>query len=229
MRQLIDGGPAPPTPPPTRLPKSAAGPLQLPPTQDVVHPHSAQAAGYNAPRLKTRLLTVAAAASLLLCILFWIRSYLPDYWIVRAHRGSLLVVFYGRDHAIYIDPEHHPSGGAAPRRRWDTEQTLNSARGWADGITITPMPASWRGAGFELIFNRVNLAQGYFVLGLPFWLAALALAGATAWGAVHWHRSRARLREGHCRACGYDLRGSSGTCPECGADAPSTIPIATTG
>jgi len=164
--------------------------------------------------VKTRLLTVAAAAVLLLCILFWVRSYLPDYWTLRPHRGSLTLVFYGRDNAIYIDPLNNPT--SAVRRPWDAEQTLKSARAWADSSTMTPKPASWRALGFELIFNRVSLTQGYFVLGLPFWPAALALAGATAWGAARWHRSQTRLRHGHCRACGYDLRGSSGTCPECG-------------
>jgi hypothetical protein len=177
--------------------------------------------------VKTRLLTLAAAAGLVVCVLMWVRSYLPQYWMIRAHRGTLLLVFYSRDQATFIDPLRATTG--TPRRPWDTVQTLNGARSWADSSAVTPRPASWRGAGFELIFNRVDLAQGYFVLGVPFWLAALALAGATAWGAVHGHRGRSRLREGHCRGCGYDLRGSSGACPECGTPPPAETPIATTG
>jgi hypothetical protein len=57
----------------------------------------------------------------------------------------------------------------------------------------------------------------------PHWFIAIMLAlPPLAW----WlrfrrrRRRRQRLRHGLCEACGYDLRGSAGRCPECGAAAP---------
>jgi len=41
-----------------------------------------------------------------------------------------------------------------------------------------------------------------------------------------WRRSRRRpfAPEGHCAACGYDLRASKDRCPECGAAIKTTLP-----
>jgi hypothetical protein len=52
---------------------------------------------------------------------------------------------------------------------------------------------------------------------VPYWLPvlpALVLPTSAAVGAVRRRRRRVR---GCCTACGYDLRGSPGRCPECGA------------
>lgn len=61
-----------------------------------------------------------------------------------------------------------------------------------------------------------SAVQGYSSLKLPLWLPAapvlliLALVAFIRW----------RIRPGHCRGCGYDLRGTPGpVCPECGRPA----------
>lgn len=73
---------------------------------------------------------------------------------------------------------------------------------WAEGMTA--------GNGYS-----------FSLLELPFWLVvavllALPLARGTA-KLGRTMRRRRRMRENRCVACGYDLRGSSGRCPECGA------------
>ncbi len=55
---------------------------------------------------------------------------------------------------------------------------------------------------------------GNFLLELPLWTVACALALAAA---LLWHRRAYRTLPGHCHHCGYNLTGNlSGRCPECG-------------
>ncbi|MHC4092819.1 MAG: hypothetical protein ACYSVY_21515, partial [Planctomycetota bacterium] len=51
---------------------------------------------------------------------------------------------------------------------------------------------------------------------VPLWVLLATVALATA---ILWYRDR-RPPKGHCRGCGYNLRGNvSGVCPECGVAA----------
>lgn len=65
--------------------------------------------------------------------------------------------------------------------------------------------------------------RGWFRLPRPFqtgWIAPLGLAVAmlAALSTFIFWRTRLGIPEGHCRVCGYDLRGNeSGRCSECGA------------
>lgn len=57
------------------------------------------------------------------------------------------------------------------------------------------------------------------------WLLALVFAPLPATWLVtfKWRRSRRRIAKSLCGACGYDMRGSEGECPECGAECPKPI------
>jgi hypothetical protein len=69
-----------------------------------------------------------------------------------------------------------------------------------------------------IIGNNVpyrSLRVSYFFAGL------LALVLPVAWYAGYVAR-RTRRRAGHCPSCGYDLRATPGSCPECGGT--SSIP-----
>ncbi|HEX4795096.1 MAG TPA: hypothetical protein VH370_14980 [Humisphaera sp.] len=55
---------------------------------------------------------------------------------------------------------------------------------------------------------------------IPYWMLSLATAMLPAQRLSAWRvarRARQRKRLGLCTRCGYDLRASSGRCPECGA------------
>ena len=65
-----------------------------------------------------------------------------------------------------------------------------------------------------------GLADSKLALAVvPHWAVALPLLGWSAWrifGSAARHQRR--LERGQCVTCGYDLRASTGRCPECGAE-----------
>lgn len=94
-----------------------------------------------------------------------------------------------------------------------------------DGSHPLPMGLYWQGeprphVKFEL--KHFGLAGGGRVFAAPI-VIPLALSGGAS-GLLWWRELRRRRRalQGHCRKCGYDLRGlAGGNCPECGAVAPA--------
>ena len=62
--------------------------------------------------------------------------------------------------------------------------------------------------------------EGLFLVVVPLWLPFTLAAIPTA---ILWHRDRRTVKPGRCRQCGYDLRASKKTCPECGAP---IVPVA---
>jgi len=54
------------------------------------------------------------------------------------------------------------------------------------------------------------------VVTVPWGAVAGALAIAPAWWAWKMSRRRRRFKRGLCRNCGYDIRATAATCPECG-------------
>ena len=173
-------------------------------------------------------LTILSAVLLLLCLVGWARSHLPEYYTIRAHEGALVFLFYGRDQAPAMDPANHPAvdNHSDPRfrrpiSRLDTEQALGAARRWGPSNVRT---IKWRRLGFELIATLTNLRWGYFVAAVPFWFLALPPAAGLVCGVLAIRRQRARLRHGLCRNCGYDMRASPDQCPECGTARTAPTP-----
>lgn len=68
----------------------------------------------------------------------------------------------------------------------------------------------------ELPCWDVNHRYGYLLVPLWMPVGVLLAAMPLAIRPIHFVKRRARKRRGQCSSCGYDLRGSSLRCPECG-------------
>ncbi len=115
-------------------------------------------------------------------------------------------------------------------------QIVSGGQGVAS-IATTPMPRGWppewgrfHYQGPKMMFFAPPQGGGphvcaisYSGVSLPLWAVALAAAAPPAgwlFSLLRKRRNRsARLRNGLCLDCGYDLRGSPGRCPECGSAA----------
>ena len=73
--------------------------------------------------------------------------------------------------------------------------------------------------------GRVRERSRVLVLHFPHWAVVLALGTPpTLWWIVPRLRRCLRRRKGLCISCGYDLRGSTDKCPECGTPVPREAP-----
>jgi hypothetical protein len=99
---------------------------------------------------------------------------------------------------------------------------LTKAHGWRVG------PVTWMddrvGPGFVSSNGQRSVVwenQRDRAVVLPWWLFAAVGAVFPAIGCVRWRRGRRtrwRALRGLCVRCGYDLRASTGKCPECGTE-----------
>jgi hypothetical protein len=105
--------------------------------------------------------------------------------------------------------------------------------------TFRRLPHGWYFAGFGSAWNRssemdpaavpprLRVVFAFRDVAAPWWALVLMTAAAPAWQAVRiarGRRRRRRVRAGLCAKCGYDLRASSGRCPECGRAAEKLRP-----
>lgn len=170
-------------------------------------------------RISRALFSVSAMLSLLLflaCGAAWVRSYwradLFDFMGVHASAGFV-----------------SSRGGFRYYRGWSEPESLLHCRTYhtvsKPPITITPNPSN--PVNFDSRLLRIFISYGkagrysYFDLIVPDWiLCVLTALLPMAWFAGFRARGRRkrRLKYGLCLGCGYDLRASSGRCPECGRE-----------
>jgi hypothetical protein len=189
-------------------------------------------------RLRRILINALAGLSLLLCMAavgLWVRSswYFADRvsWVraggvpvlnvVELDRGRIVVF-----RAVPVDDSGQIVGAET---EWLTEDWRPHAD-WdvvpaGTGVMLSYVAfdeGTWRWGG--LVYQRersISLHQAirFRVLAVPLWMIGAASAVLPCVRAIDFVRRRRRYAQGHCPACGYDLRATPDRCPECGREA----------
>jgi hypothetical protein len=148
---------------------------------------------------------------------------------VSSQKGRLWVTYgwgrLGRPGDLYWDEYYRQADATGGRQRLEIAHYAPDPMDGMFALNAGPDagksgwgPVRWQSWGQSL--PAVPVAQHNMRVGVSHWVPALLLAVPPAWRGgrriVRWRRRRTRLGAGLCIACGYDLRGSPGRCPECG-------------
>ena len=175
------------------------------------------------PRVVT-LVTIAVATVLALA---WLRSYWVSdgvFWKdkrvmlrVMSSRGQVLVGYWRS-----VGTHDFPQVGIGYTRRLPRDVAEMAVR---PEIGSAP---DWRWSRLGLVLERDqgSIARGWVAI-VPYWVVLLAVATLAFGKRLLWTPivRRRRRRRGRCVACGYDLRGSTDRCPECGTASGSKITV----
>ena len=166
--------------------------------------------------MKRRAWDAVAALSLLLFVaaaVMWAASY-RWYDEVGLRAGRELFVFnsaYGD--TCWVWDTDFPVDPVSYARRRPLKESMYSA-----GMDHF---LEHRFAGFGARYHTDGPGSGaagtvFRVLVVPYWFVLLAAAAPPAYWMIVTRRLRRRATRGLCAGCGYDLRASTGRCPECG-------------
>ena len=174
--------------------------------------------------MRHRLLTIAAAVSLVLCMVvagFWVRSmwrwdHVSRHWFAPGrHRVIALDSNRGR---ISLNWGALPDAPGRPESV-RTTRTSGSPR----DVTVT----AWQRWAYEYQRTSNGPEVIRYLAVHDVWLVALTSVLPGCWVLVA-RRRRRLLMLGRCAACGYDLRATPERCPECG-ELPHNPPMQRTG
>jgi hypothetical protein len=175
--------------------------------------------------MKRRLVTLAAAASLLLCVAtvaLWVRSYVRSdaaiyfansrrAWSVQSVRGHLDFTGWTSD-----EPQQVPGFAKPGLERKSASANYATAEEWGRGLDPSrDLTSAWF-MGFGFLSYDIFPENRVRAIGIPHWFLALLLAMPSAVRLFAAIRARKESVDGLCASCGYDLRATPGRCPECG-------------
>ena len=160
-----------------------------------------------------------AAASLLLCFAFlalWFRSHRAgdDIGYSAGARRHYLRTGGGE---MALEISTYSTDRFRPQFRWETDPRR------AGALYMIRRDSVWKRLGFYAAQGSIGspgrVVGATSTVMVPMWLPAALTAPLPAlWLATRTRRQRRRRRaeSGLCARCGYDLRASTGRCPECG-------------
>jgi hypothetical protein len=171
--------------------------------------------------MKRCLFNVLAALSLVLCVatvVAWVRSYwtLDDVKFARATFQCGLNSVRGGTSIGWWTFEF-PDAQSLQRRRERRFDSWSYRSASLSGTSLTHIEYGVASSSFA---SPDGITQTTTFITFPHWslAAVLILPTVTYW--FGYRLRRARRQNGHCPACGYDLRASTERCPECGTAVP---------
>lgn len=182
-------------------------------------------------------------------VVLWVRSYhtIDSFaWVSRTGNSRQVGSFAG---SLFIEEWQRITDGSDildlfgwNGRRGSSPTPFTTGKRWSD--RYSPGAMYWTVLGFGLIADgslvptienaerkgdTLSLSgemkpvqRNQMTLVVPHWLLAITTAALPCrFGLLLWRsrRSRRRMASGLCGECGYDLRASTGQCPECGTRA----------
>ena len=183
-----------------------------------------------------RLLALAAALSLLLCLamaVLWARSKTTADSVWSGHStasGGVLWRLHSAGGRVSYEYATFDNQGrpTPPSRRPEMVFDIQPIRG-SSAAENRSLDQSYRrrsghaAGGFGLVWQHQSPPWTTRVAAMaPYWFfVLLTLPGPCLWLASYLRRRRDRRRRaaGRCPSCGYDLRATPERCPECGAPA----------
>jgi hypothetical protein len=170
--------------------------------------------------VKRRLVTLAAAISMVLCmatLTMWGLSYWRFQGIIyyEADRGRGIQNVFGE---VQIVTVRFRALGVVPPEKlgWSFEN-----READEALKLSPVLEEAKSL-FGFAFASVDHPPDYRLraIAIPHWFLALLF---TILPAIRLRIAvRSRQSTGHCPQCGYDLRATPERCPECGAKPAAT-------
>jgi hypothetical protein len=183
------------------------------------------------PAVKRRLVTLAAAVSMLLCVAtvaLWVRSYVRSdaaiyfansrrAWSVQSVRGHLDFTGWTSD-----EPQQVPGFDKQGLECKSDSADYATAEDWGRGLGPSPALSSAWFMGFGFLFYDAFPENRMRAIGIPHWFLGALFAMPSARRLFVAIRSGRRPAHDLCPTCGYELRATPARCPECGA-----VPAAT--
>jgi hypothetical protein len=157
------------------------------------------------------------------------RSYGDEFrWTTRRSVDHEVTIQYGRIQHAYPDDPPPPLAAAAAGGLTHVSYPLEPEQPWSDDYRLVSNVSERAGFAHGYASYPTDrddrAAEGYVIDVYPLWPFYAISWMAPLWmlpSLVRALRRARRNRQGQCPRCGYDLRATPDSCPECGRTALS--------